>query len=356
MIDYFFKEFVYRNLYYYEGKQKKELCDGLIVFQDSYVVFQIKEKDNSTALDWLDKKVYKKAVSQIKDSIKMIRSGNPINVESYNGEQIQIDPEKNIIPVIVFDSDDLDYRQIHTSTAEEGLKINVFSMQDFEMVLNNLVVPYDIVLYLNMRKAFFDNRLPDFFINEVSESVTTLARIENELGLLDYFKAMTNKNKYISPEALRGYRFIIKHFEERLIEKDIYSPKEYREIVRDLFLMNRNTVQDFMLRWDVCVEHCQKNEETVQHFIVDGLNDVGYLFLTQNSLSKSPDYIRFVTDVFKYKFNVTTAISVVFDMLDNEEYSVEWMYMSGDNVYDKQIEKLIREENLWGNAKKLDTY
>lgn len=39
LIDYFFKEFVYRDLYVYNGKQKQELCDGLVEFQDAYVIF-----------------------------------------------------------------------------------------------------------------------------------------------------------------------------------------------------------------------------------------------------------------------------------------------------------------------------
>ncbi len=81
LINYFFKEFVYRDLYVYAGKQKQELCDGLVEFQDAYVIFQIKEKNGSTAQDWLQKKVYKKAVSQIKDTISKIRNGNIIEVE-----------------------------------------------------------------------------------------------------------------------------------------------------------------------------------------------------------------------------------------------------------------------------------
>lgn len=42
LIDYFFKEFVYKNLYVYDGKQKKELCDGLVEFQDAYVMMLYK--------------------------------------------------------------------------------------------------------------------------------------------------------------------------------------------------------------------------------------------------------------------------------------------------------------------------
>ena len=76
LLEYFFKEFVYRDLYVYMGKHKKELCDGLVEFQDAYVIFQIKEKRGSTAEDWLQKKVYKKAVSQVKDTIDMIQNGN----------------------------------------------------------------------------------------------------------------------------------------------------------------------------------------------------------------------------------------------------------------------------------------
>lgn len=81
LIDYFFKEFVYRDLYFYKGKQKQELCDGLVEFQDAYVVFQIKEKRKSTAQDWLQKKVYKKAVHQIKETIAMLQDGNVIVVK-----------------------------------------------------------------------------------------------------------------------------------------------------------------------------------------------------------------------------------------------------------------------------------
>ena len=92
--DYFFKEFVYRDLYVYSGKQKQELCDGLVEFQDAYVIFQIKEKNKSTAQDWLQKKVYKKAVSQIKDTINMIRNANIIEVESYTGEKIVLETQK----------------------------------------------------------------------------------------------------------------------------------------------------------------------------------------------------------------------------------------------------------------------
>ena len=59
----------------------KYLVSGAII------IFQIKEKRESKSTKWLQKKVYKDAVGQIKDTIKMIKSENIIEVESYTGER-----------------------------------------------------------------------------------------------------------------------------------------------------------------------------------------------------------------------------------------------------------------------------
>ena len=55
-------------------KTEKRTLWWIVEFQDAYVIFQIKEKNGSKAQDWLHKKVYRKAVSQIKDTIDMIKN------------------------------------------------------------------------------------------------------------------------------------------------------------------------------------------------------------------------------------------------------------------------------------------
>ena len=68
LIDYFFKEFVYRDIYVYARKQKQKLCDGLVEFQDAYVIFKIKEKNGSIAQDWLRKEVYYRGLCVLQKS------------------------------------------------------------------------------------------------------------------------------------------------------------------------------------------------------------------------------------------------------------------------------------------------
>lgn len=356
LLEYFFKEFVYRDLYVYIGKQKKELCDGLVEFQDAYVIFQIKEKRGSTANDWLQKKVYKKAVSQIKDTIAMLQNGNKIEVESYTGEKIILDSQKRILSVIIFDSEDTDYKQVHTSSQNNELHINVFSMCDFEKVLERIAIPYDIVLYLEMRSAYFESKFPDWFFNEINENLTTVAKITDEEGMIDYFIALTNGNKYIDPHAIEGFQFVIKNFQDRLLDGQLYDKDKYKETLKYMLKSNRNTVHDFMLRWQICVEHCRKKEETFNHFLVDTGNNVGYLYLTEITLAEKKEFVEFVLRLFKYKFNLETVIGVVFNMLDDVDYTVEWMLLTFESEYNEQFERILDEEKLWSNIKELKIY
>ena len=56
-----------------------ELCDCLLEFLRAYIVIQIKEKDingTSSFVNWFNGKVIKKAIRQIKDSIRQIDEDN----------------------------------------------------------------------------------------------------------------------------------------------------------------------------------------------------------------------------------------------------------------------------------------
>ena len=356
LIDYFFKEFVYKNLYVYDGKQKKELCDGLVEFQDAYVIFQIKEKNGSKAQDWLHKKVYRKAVSQIKDTIDMIKNSGEIEVESFSGEKIILVSTKQILPIIIFDSDDADYKQVYVSSQDNALRINVFSMNDFVKMLDSIAIPYDIVYYLELRRSFFDGEFPDVFINHVNDEMTTIARIKDEEGMIDYYKTLTNGNENIDQNAIEGFRFVVKNFQERLLDGELYSKDEYRETLRYLLKSNRNTVHDFILRWQICIEHCLQKEKTIHHFLIDTSNTVGYLYITGYKLSEDKNFLEFTLRLFKYRFKLATAIGVVFNMIDDVDYTVEWMILASENEYDEYYEQILKEEKPWENGKKLRNY
>ena len=92
---FYFDDFVLTNLFYTKNGVKIEICDGLIEFQNMYIILQVKEKSTSNNaqdnyLNWLEKKVYKKAVSQIKDTIHVLQNEKNLIVEDMYGQVVAI--------------------------------------------------------------------------------------------------------------------------------------------------------------------------------------------------------------------------------------------------------------------------
>ncbi|MFR0969530.1 MAG: hypothetical protein ACLSEV_09615 [Coprococcus sp.] len=63
--------------------------------------------------------------------------------------------------------------------------------------------------------------------------------------------------------------------------------------------------------------------------------------------------MEFTLRLFKYKFKLATAIGVVFNMIDDVDYTVEWMILASENEYDEYYEQILKEEKPWENGKKL---
>ena len=80
------------------------------------------------------------------------------------------------------------------------------------------------------------------------------------------------------------------------------------------------------------------------------------LYITGYSLTEEKDFLDFILRLFKYKFKLATAIGVVFNMMDDVNYTVEWMILASENEYDEYYEQILKEEDLWSNGKKLRIY
>ena len=117
---YFFKELVQNRLQFTEqGSTEKEVADLLLNLGDIIIAIQLKarsEPDKTESLEkeikWLDHKC-KDAKKQVKDSIVHIRNGNLPAFENERGQYISIDPDADIIPLIIFMNENIGDKYDH---------------------------------------------------------------------------------------------------------------------------------------------------------------------------------------------------------------------------------------------------
>ena len=181
---FYFDDFVLTNLYYVKDGIKMEICDGLIEFEDRYIIIQIKERnsqENTNNQKWLDRKVYKKATSQIKDTIDIINQIDNLIVQDLYGQQVEIDKTKSILPIIVFKNEEiLDYQRVYYSSTK-NININIFSEKDYETMMEKIEVPCEIIDYLLLRQDLFQHSNFNMILDDSETGYFMMANIENEL-------------------------------------------------------------------------------------------------------------------------------------------------------------------------------
>lgn len=255
--DKFLQRFVYSDIKTKSDfDTEKELCDCLLEFKNAYIVIQIKEKDKKSSNsfhDWFENKVLNKAKKQIKDSIKQME--NPNNKFYSKGKEISIDKTKKINYIIVFDAEkiDDDYKKYYIS--QTGVEINIFSLNDFERMLDNLIVPTDIFDFLSFRKSFYLNNslnMNPLVIDNISSNITLLGRIGSDIQVSDYFILKRYKETGINVENVQYFNYIV-HEIEKVVPDDF-------DTLELLMSFNRNEALNFVDLWKEAINNSQKND------------------------------------------------------------------------------------------------
>ena len=140
---YFFKELVQDRLQFIEdGSTEKEVADLLLNLGDIIVAIQLKARSESDKTENLEKEIKwlnhkcKDAKKQVKESIIHIRNGKLPAFENERGQYISIDPEAEIIPLVIFMNEDIGNKYDHVlwKHSVDGMDINCLSFLDFQTV------------------------------------------------------------------------------------------------------------------------------------------------------------------------------------------------------------------------------
>lgn len=274
---FFLNQYVYKEIYVKKGKQKSEFCDCLLEFDSFYIVIQIKEKNEeaeSTAQKWFEKKVIKKASSQIKDSFLYFEDDdNEIFTESGD---LTIDRKKHLIPVIVFLASGLcDYRRVKLSQSLNRY-INIFSYDDFKTMLESIILPYDVLSYLQFRVAFENVELGKLAFGELTNELTVLTTLKSEKDFSDMYLVKTYYSKLLQGKISEGasecYNEIVANVNKARGEvKDGY--------IEGLLCVNHEMAHEIALYWEKMLEISTNHKFIIPKTMA--INDILYVWCTK---------------------------------------------------------------------------
>ena len=108
-------------------------------------------------------------------------------------QNVDINQKYFIYPLIIFDNNKInEYKKIIDF---EGIKINVFKLEDYQEMMRVLAHPYDIIYYLQERTRLLEDMNPQFAIGEY-EKGSIMAKIETEKDI--YWQKFINHKDLFS--------------------------------------------------------------------------------------------------------------------------------------------------------------
>lgn len=219
----FWREFTFAKTQFFpHPRQQAELADGIVKIGSLALVFQLKERAEETSdpdveRQWFRRKVLRKAIDQIKASLRYLSENEEIRLTNEQGHEIAVRGADldDIEKIVVFLPgralpEDCWETKFHVSTTA-GF-IHIVAAYDYLGIVDKLRVPDDVRLYLKYRESVLprlrDARIvvdePDIMVAFLSEknlpepgSIQKLRAFVQDLEAFDLSNIMRSLQNHI---------------------------------------------------------------------------------------------------------------------------------------------------------------
>lgn len=328
--DFVYKELVYADLKFVpEGGTEIELADLIINLEDVILAIQLKERnerdrtqDKNVEEKWLKKKC-KKAKEQIKDTILFINN-EKVSFVNARGKETKINPNAEIVPLVVFENVSIsEYEHLLRSHTADGLSVNCMSIDDFQLMCQELVSPIEIIEYVKWRKAFYEkNGAINLLITETKKGFFLSKPQKQETLVHQYLyeqygdDVLAEDNFYY--ELFRQYVSVLyEHIEV------VSEPDGCYEVVKFLAHLFRDEIRCFVERVEKALVIAKRKRFELVGTLRNSQKEYAMVFTATEQGEQIPSE-KLLSGVFE-KQKVHTLLQIITYWIDDDEYRIDFV-------------------------------
>lgn len=302
--DFFYKELVYADLKFVpEGGTEIELADLIINLEDVILAIQLKERnekdrtqDKNVEEKWLKKKC-KKAKEQIKDTILYINN-EKVSFVNARGKATKINPNAEIVPLVVFENVSIsEYEHLLRSHTADGLSVNCMSIDDFQLMCQELVSPIEIIEYVKWRKEFYEKN-----------------------GAINLLITETKKGFFLSKPQKQEtlvHQYLYEHIEV------VSEPDGCYEVVKFLAHLFRDEIRCFVERVEKALVIAKRKRFELVGTLRNSQKEYAMVFTATEQGEQIPSE-KLLSVVFEKQI-VHTLLQIITYWIDDDEYRIDFV-------------------------------
>lgn len=353
----FFKEFTFNKNDFVESNNKIEFADNIVWLDRYFFIYQVKTRESEGNRDdsaWFENKVLKKAVKQIKSTIKYLCEYPSIRIKNERGHTIDISEARDINPrkIIIYTPlkelpQEKRFLKFYVSR-KVGL-IHLFHSEDYYWICRYLITPAEIDEYLEFREEFYSkhklhlNRLPEqYLLGHFFETLST-----------DFIEPHFIENLIKIEKEIADFNIsaLIENFAKHIVKSQ--AETDYYKVLKEIAKLNRSEMAEFKRRYSLSWEMCRSNTFVKPYVFYSPRTDCGFVFIPipQEKCKHWKTAINNFTQAFKYDRRATKCIGVLMmEMVIDNQVSVDiyWEYLEFNWVYDEQLDFLLKTKYPFG--------
>lgn len=333
-----------------------EVCDGLILFWDGYICLQMKMREaeaegEDRGAKWIEKKLYGKAVGQLRKTLDEI-NGNGM-IDFINSRGVRVLPSdicrKCLHAVVIFQFGEAFGPRRHVAFTRESKRVGTVHFiheYDWHRILSNLKSPNELQEYLKYRKMVTSSK-EGHYPNEgcvfaaYAMEDDCLARDEN--GWRHLSRQMPDDDPFDFVGFLRElYAHVDSGHKERtarLICAINEFPSSSYRIIREYLRLSIRAVkeQKFNRPYKIILE-----ETHIGLVVVANLHE---------GRQSSIEYGMSIAGAAKELFDLRFCIGVVLSH-EGGDLFLDWLLIDQSVMSRQQAEELQSKINVFRNSKK----
>lgn len=356
---YFFKEFSFSSTKFKEKGEELELADNVVWLDDLLLITQIKERSKSSdgnIENWFASKVLRKAVKQIKDTIKYFDNYKDISIENEKGHKLNIVEARKNTPIKLIayhcnESLSKKNRFLKFYHSKDVGLIHLFHIEDYNGICNLLITPFEIRDYLIFRELLYLkhkdilNVYPEQYILGHYIETTDVSEINPQF--------IENLKNLVHDESDFDVSFIIENFKEKIR----LNPEklEYYSIIKEIAKLNRSDLRAFKERFKFVIDKAKNQEFNLPTRMTSLNSNCGFVFtvLEYNQRSKWRTALTNFIEAHKYDQRLDKTIGMIVYHNPNDKYfDINWGLIEFEWEYNKEFEGVLKDNFPFRPVKK----
>lgn len=354
----FWREFTFaQNRFSPVPGRELELADNLVWFGDQAFVLQLKQRDGATTDPaaervWFEKKILKKATSQIRDTLHYLEENVRIHIRNEHGHGFDIERAqlKSVTKIVVYLPapalpDDCRKIGYHVSRST-GDFIHIVAANDYLGILEKLRVPEDINRYFAYREA-------------------VLPRLRAGAGVeeADIMGGFLYEEEMPSPQSRRNLRGLIQDldaFDLSGLLADLHKhiehsdrPHDYYAILREFARVPRSVWREVKLRFTKSLEIIEKKQIARPFRLSFPESDCAFMIapldpeLPATGIEGAAVRTTGLTNLTmgaKYLARTSKAVGILVSR-DGEYVQIDWCFLDQAWEHEPEIEARLADAN-----------